>query len=103
MRARRLMITAGFFVAALSAPFVRAHAAGGAPCISTAAGEVCLAQCIGTQQQACGSDAACHRAVSGVIQSLARAKAGTAECDDLVAMVEGACGCVASPSGAFLE
>jgi hypothetical protein len=104
MRAHREIVRAGLFTLALCAALLlRASLASGASCITTVAGDVCLAQCIGSQQQACGSDPVCHQGIAAVLQMLARARADTAGCADLVANVRQVCGCVASPSGAFLD
>ena len=104
MRPRREIVRAGLFTVALCAALLlRGSLASGASCITTVAGDVCLAQCIGSQQQACGSDPVCHQGIAAALRMLAGASADTAECADLVANVRQVCGCVASPSGAFLD
>ena len=105
MRAHRLALMGGLLLAVCTFPLLRPTAAGarGPTCITTVAGDTCLATCIGTQQRACGSDSACHRGIAAVLQSIARTPADSSDCADLVAMIEQVCGCAASPSGAFLE
>jgi hypothetical protein len=39
-------------------------------CITTVAGDTCLAQCIGELQQACESDPVCHQEVAATIRPL---------------------------------
>jgi hypothetical protein len=104
MRLRRKIVTASVLTAALSAvPLLLPTSASGQSCITTVAGDVCLAQCIGAQQLACGSDPACHQSIAAVLKMLANARAGSADCSTVVAMVRQACDCPASPSGAFLD
>jgi hypothetical protein len=105
MRARRTtLVMAGLLAFVLYAgALLRPGTASAASCVTTVAGDVCIAQCIGEQQRLCGHDHTCHKDIADVIQSVAKARAGTTQCADLVAMVRQVCGCEASPSGAFLN
>ena len=62
-------------------------------CITTVAGDTCLAQCIGDLQLDCGPDPACHQAVAAAIQILASTSAGTPMCDAAVENARTVCGC----------
>src|SRR3989442_13641668 len=100
---RRIAQAVLFILALLLVSVLGPGVASGASCISTLAGDVCVAQCIGTQQQACGSDRACHRDVAAFLRRVARAEADSADCTDLLATIQQVCECGASPSGAFIE
>ena len=104
MRLRRPMATGGpLLLACCTIMLLQPTVATGASCITTVAGDVCLAKCIGAQEQACGSDVACHKGISAVLQMLGRTHADTEDCANLVGNIRQVCGCVASPSGAFLD
>jgi hypothetical protein len=89
MHARRTLAAACLLGLMLLAPTL----ASARSCITTVAGDTCLAQCIGDLQQACGSDPACHQAVAAAIQILASTSAGTAICDAAVENAMTVCGC----------
>jgi hypothetical protein len=97
MHAQRRIVTAGLLALVLFVP----NLARAASCITTVAGDTCLAQCIGNlvpnAQQMCGSDPACHQAVSAAIaaafQALTSAPAGTPLCAAAVANAKATCGC----------
>jgi len=104
-RAHRTIVTAGLALVVCIAPLLRPSLANASAkaCITTLAGDTCLAQCIGDLQRTCGSDPACHQSIAAAIQFLATTRANTDDCADAVANVRQVCGCVASPSGAFLD
>jgi hypothetical protein len=90
MRAQRTIVTAGLLALMLLGPTVAsAHT-----CITTVAGDTCLAACIGTLQLACGSDPACHQSIAADLRLLASTPAEETEaCSTLVAAMKQTCGC----------
>lgn len=89
MHVQRMLVAACLLALMLLAPTL----ASARSCITTVAGDTCLAQCIGDLQQVCGSDAACHQAVAAALQILASTPAGTPVCDAAVANARDVCGC----------
>src|SRR4030095_5607063 len=81
MQMQRILAAGCFLVLMLGAP---ALANAERSCISTVAGDTCLAQCIGNLQLDCGSHPACHQAVAAAIQMLASAPVGTDMCEAAV-------------------
>jgi hypothetical protein len=90
MQMQRILAAGCFLALMLGAP---ALANAERSCISTVAGDTCLAQCIGNLQLDCGSDPACHQAVAAAIQMLASTPAGTDMCDAAVANARAVCEC----------
>ena len=89
MHVQRTLVAACLLALMLFAPTL----ASARSCITTVAGDTCLAQCIGDLQQVCGSDPACHQAVAAAIQILASTSAGTDMCDAAVENAKAVCGC----------
>ncbi len=96
MSAHRKMTRAGL-LAIISSGLLLAHAAAAdaRSCITTVAGDTCLAQCIGTlTTDMCGPDnASCHQTVAAALQMLASTPAGTPVCAAAVANARAVCGC----------
>ena len=86
MHLQRTLVAACLLALMLFAPTL----ASARSCITTVAGDTCLAQCIGDLQQVCGS---CHQAVAAAIQILASTSAGTDICDAAVENAKAVCGC----------
>jgi hypothetical protein len=91
MRAPRTIAAAGLLALLLCASAQPAQAA--RSCITTIAGDTCLAQCIGQIELICGSDPECHQVLAQDLQFLATARAGTLDCAFAVAAAQAACGC----------
>jgi len=89
MRVQRRIAAAGMLTVMLLAPTL----ASAASCITTVAGDTCLARCIGNLQQNCGSDSACHQNVAAALQVLASTPAGTPMCAAAVENARATCGC----------
>jgi hypothetical protein len=94
----RTIVTTGLLTLMLCAglllrPSLAQTAATGPSCITTIAGNTCLAQCIGSLQQSCGADAGCHQTVAAAVSMLAETPAGTAMCAAEVANAKAVCGC----------
>jgi hypothetical protein len=99
MSVRRTIVTAGLLAimlcgALLISPDVATAArSDSASCISTVAGDTCLAHCIGNLQRDCEPSPACHQEVAAAIQALASTPAGSPMCAELVAAAKDTCGC----------
>ena len=64
-----------------------------ASCITTVAGDTCLAHCIGNLQRDCEPSPACHQEIAAALQALASTPAGTPLCSELVAAAKDTCQC----------
>jgi hypothetical protein len=95
MRAQRTIVTAGLLaLMLLPAQLLRPTVASAHTCITTVAGDTCLAACIGTLQLGCGSDPACHQAIAADLKLLASTPAEETDvCAALVAAARQTCGC----------
>jgi hypothetical protein len=90
MHARRTIVAACLLALIQFAPTVASAARS---CITTVAGDTCLATCIGNLQEVCGSDAACHQEIAAALQILASTKADTLICEGAVENAKAVCGC----------
>jgi hypothetical protein len=93
MRTPRSTAIAGLMGMALCVGLAPAPASAARSCITNLAGDVCLAQCIGTLQQECGSDVECHQGVAAALQALASASDESEACAAALAVAVAACDC----------
>ncbi len=93
MSASRTRAVGAFLGLLLSASLVIPAGAAARSCITNLVGNVCLAQCIGTLQQSCGSDVACHQTIVDALQALASTPDETPACDAAVSAALAACDC----------
>jgi hypothetical protein len=89
MHARR-MIVAAFLLALVQ---FGATSASARSCITTVAGDTCLATCIGDLEEVCGSDPVCHQDIAAALEVLASTPAGTPLCEAAVENALAVCDC----------